>query len=129
MKAAPKPCTYPGCGALVDVGSRCAKHVQQVRRESDARRGSARHRGYTSAWDKARAAYLRRHPLCRIHEASGQLVAATVVDHIVPHKGDRSLFWDSDNWQPLCKSCHDRKTATEDGGWGRGASNLWRPEN
>jgi 5-methylcytosine-specific restriction protein A len=25
----------------------------------------------------------------------------------VPHKGDRALFWDRDNWQPLCTSCHN----------------------
>jgi hypothetical protein len=24
------------------------------------------------------------------------------------------LFWDRDNWQPLCKQCHDKKTARED---------------
>lgn len=41
-------------------------------------------------------------------------MAATVVDHIIPHKGDQYLFWDRSNWQPLCKLCHDRKTATED---------------
>nr|WP_292832122.1 HNH endonuclease signature motif containing protein [Mesorhizobium sp.] len=29
------------------------------------------------------------------------------------------LFWDRSNWQPLCKPCHDRKTATSDGGFGR----------
>jgi 5-methylcytosine-specific restriction endonuclease McrA len=29
------------------------------------------------------------------------------------------IFWDSNNWQTLCVSCHNRKTATEDGGgWG-----------
>ncbi|WP_143035082.1 HNH endonuclease [Marininema mesophilum] len=28
------------------------------------------------------------------------------------------LFWDKDNWQSLCKRCHDRKTAIEDGRWG-----------
>jgi 5-methylcytosine-specific restriction protein A len=28
------------------------------------------------------------------------------------------LFWNETNWQPLCKECHDRKTATEDGGFG-----------
>lgn len=44
---------------------------------------------------------------------------ATVVDHIVPHCGNQQLFWDTDNWQPLCKKHHDRKTATEDGGFGR----------
>ena len=24
--------------------------------------------------------------------------------------GDHVLFWDEQNWQPLCKSCHDKKT-------------------
>lgn len=47
------------------------------------------------------------------------MVAATIVDHKVPHKGDKALFWDSTNWQSLCKPCHDRKTAREDGGFGR----------
>ncbi len=32
---------------------------------------------------------------------------ATVVDHVVPHKGDADLFWDRDNWQPCCKWHHD----------------------
>lgn len=47
------------------------------------------------------------------------MVAATVVDHITPHKGDKALFWQRANWQPLCKRCHDIKTAIEDGGFGR----------
>ena len=41
-------------------------------------------------------------------------VRATVVDHIIPHRGDQKLFWDQNNWQALCKSCHDKKTLTED---------------
>jgi 5-methylcytosine-specific restriction protein A len=53
------------------------------------------------------------------HEARDEVVAAVVVDHIIPHKGDKALFWDSGNWQALCKRCHDVKTATEDGGFGR----------
>jgi 5-methylcytosine-specific restriction protein A len=52
---------------------------------------------------------------------------AAVVDHITPHGGDEALFWDRDNWQPLCKPCHDAKTAREDGGFGRVAVN-WHPE-
>lgn len=31
-----------------------------------------------------------------------------MVDHKVPHKGDQVLFWDHDNWQPVCFDCHDR---------------------
>lgn len=43
---------------------------------------------------------------------------ATVVDHVIPHRGDMELFWDSDNWQSMHKQCHDKKTASEDGGFG-----------
>jgi 5-methylcytosine-specific restriction endonuclease McrA len=50
-------------------------------------------------------------------EAAGLTVAATVVDHITPHKGDAALFWDPANWQPLCKRCHDStKQRLEKGG-------------
>jgi 5-methylcytosine-specific restriction protein A len=67
-------------------------------------------------------AFLAEHPLCVDPYGSHgpTLAVATVVDHIVPHKGDAERFWDSEhNWQALCKRCHDRKTATEDGGFGR----------
>ena len=41
--------------------------------------------------------------------ALGRTTAATVVDHIKPHRGDDRLFWDFDNnVQSLCKPCHDR---------------------
>lgn len=39
---------------------------------------------------------------------------ATVVDHIVPHRGDPVLFWDERNWQPLCKRCHDAAKQSEE---------------
>ncbi|WP_368028316.1 HNH endonuclease signature motif containing protein [Paenibacillus sp. DCT19] len=47
-----------------------------------------------------------------------------MVDHIVPHKGDEGLFWDSTNWQALCKRCHDIKTVTQDGGFGNDVRTL-----
>ncbi|MGX1828747.1 HNH endonuclease [Paenibacillus taichungensis] len=40
------------------------------------------------------------------------------MDHIIPHKGDDTLCWNSSNWQALCKRCHDIKTVTQDGGVG-----------
>jgi 5-methylcytosine-specific restriction protein A len=49
---------------------------------------------------------------------SDKVVAASVVDHIKPHKGDKRLFWDMKNHQPLCKRCHDVKTAKFDSGFG-----------
>ena len=73
----------------------------------DDRRESSSSRGYGYAWQKAREAFLRKHPLCKLHTQLGQVVVATVVDHVEPHKGDMVKFWDSDNWQSLCKHCHD----------------------
>ena len=121
--AAKNPCTYMGCTALISgSASRCEQHPHQRdahRLEAERRRGSATERGYTSAWSKARDGYIRQHPLCVHCEREGFVQAATVVDHKVPHKGDKAIFWDSENWQSQCKMHHDRKTATEDGGWGR----------
>jgi 5-methylcytosine-specific restriction protein A len=54
--------------------------------------------------------FLDDHPFC---VRCG--VFAQVVDHVVPHRGDMGLFWDETNWAPMCKRCHDRKTASEDG--------------
>jgi 5-methylcytosine-specific restriction enzyme A len=119
--SAPKPCNKPGCGVLVRDGSaRCEQHKRMEAKAHDARRGSAHERGYSAAWQRARVGFLKSHPLCKAHEGKGEVVVATVVDHIKPHKGDKALFWDHDNWQALCKPCHDHKTATEDGGgWRR----------
>ena len=73
-------------------------------------RGGADARGYDTRWRKARKAFLQLHPLCAECMKEGKLTPATVVDHIVPHRGAPRLFWDEKNWQPLCKDCHDRKT-------------------
>lgn len=48
--------------------------------------------------------------MSRCHE-EGRTTAATQTDHVVPHKGDLGLFWDSQgNWQSLCASCGARKS-------------------
>ncbi len=60
----------------------------------------------TVRWRKERAAHLRENPLCVMCAAQGRDTVATVVDHIVEHKGDYDLFWDPKNWQSLCPSCH-----------------------
>jgi 5-methylcytosine-specific restriction protein A len=45
-------------------------------------------------------------------------VPAVLVDHIIPHRGDTTLLYDQSNLQSLCTACHNRKTNTEDGGFG-----------
>lgn len=116
---APKhPCGYPGCAALIGGDSRCEMHRVQEQREYDQQRGSSHARGYDSKWRKARKDFLKQHSLCVECHRKGILRVATVVDHIIPHKGDAGLFWDQANWQALCLSCHSRKTAVSDGRWG-----------
>jgi len=105
---APKVCAHPGCYAVVPAGSFCEKHQKR-----DVDRRNSYQRGYTKKWARARLWYLAQHPLCVECLKRGKLVSATQVDHIQPHQGDMTLFWDSDNWQALCHSCHSRKTLAE----------------
>ncbi len=110
MPRKPKsPCRHPGCPNLCETGCYCKDHLQY---SPDRRRGNATSRGYDSKWRKAREDFLRKNPLCLQCRREGRLTPATVVDHIVPHRGDLRLFWDRCNWQPLCKDCHDIKTGS-----------------
>lgn len=63
---------------------------------------------------RAAAAFRVEHPLCANPDQNPRCtLVTTVVDHIVPHRGDVVLFWDQTNWQGLCASCHSSKTARE----------------
>lgn len=61
----------------------------------------------TAQWKRLRQWVLSQEPLCRYCAAAGRTTAAEVVDHIRPHKGDRKLFYDCRNLQPLCRNHHD----------------------
>lgn len=85
-----------------------------------SRRPKTAERGYGGRWQRERLAYLQQHPLCIMCKAEGRVAAATVVDHIKPHKGVYELLWDQTNWQSLCKQHHDRdKQAIDRGGKAR----------
>ena len=119
--AAPKPCKQFGCRALTTTGAYCADHAKVVKKQSEVKRESSTQRGYGYRWQQTSKGFLRSHPLCQCPdclEGVKRLIAATVVDHIIPHKGDMTLFWNRDNWQAMSKACHDKKTAREDGGFG-----------
>jgi 5-methylcytosine-specific restriction enzyme A len=80
--------------------------------------GPARKRGYrdwynTTRWRTLREYQLHIEPLCRLCLARGQVVAATVADHIVPHKGDWNAFV-TGKLQSLCVECHNGRKRTED---------------
>ena len=102
----PRPPHACACGRIVRHGTLCECQREATRARNarhDARRPSARQRGYTAAWEAARLEFLAYHPACACCRAP-----ATVVDHVKPHRGDMRLFWDRENWQPLCAPCHNR---------------------
>lgn len=79
-----------------------------------AGRPSSRQRGYTAAWDRAARQYKIEHPLCVMCEREDRVTPAYAVDHIKPHRGDQTLFWDRANWQSLCQSHHSAAKQREE---------------
>ena len=77
-------------------------------------RANSNARGYTAAWRRIRRLFLMVNPVCI---ECGQ--RATVVDHVDPHKGNKTKFWAVGNWRPMCAKHHSRATVLYDGGWGR----------
>lgn len=92
-----------------------------LKNKYDNRRGSSSKRGYDYKWQQAREGYLKKHPHCVQHLKINIVERAKIVDHIIPPKlkeakasgnpkliaAAKKLFWDKNNWQSLCKLCHD----------------------
>lgn len=110
----------------MDRGRRyCDAHEKQKRkRENDARPDYRKWYGL-APWKRARLRFLAENPLCVECQRQGRITPANEVDHIVPHKGNRELFWNRDNWQGLCSQCHSAKTMRENNeAWGRGGEKV-----
>ena len=117
---APRPCRFPGCpNTTISDDGYCKTHhsLANQKYKPNTQRTTYQHM-YSTRWHKARVSFLRSNPLCTICLSDGRTTPATVIDHITPHKGDYSLFWDENNWQALCTLCHNKKTASEDGAFG-----------
>ncbi len=110
----PKPCSHPGCGALVRDGAGYCPAHKRVRPGSfaDRDRGSAADRGYGAAWVKLRRMIMTRDAgLCQPCQAAGRVTIAAQVDHIVPKA--RGGTDDPGNLQAICRQCHQAKTDRE----------------
>ena len=70
---------------------------------------SSAKQGYDHKWRKFRQAFLSQNPLCAHCLEKGLTVEAVVVDHVIPHRGDKNLFYNNE-FQALCVSCHNIKT-------------------
>ncbi len=124
--APPRACATPGCPVRVAHGH-CPQHarpiVARAQQWADDHRANSNARGYTRGWSRRRTRFLRQYPLCGMRaggrppvmsvcHAEGRTTAGTIVDHVVPHRGDRALFDNEENWQTLCAACHSRKTTS-----------------
>lgn len=70
----------------------------------------------TAHWRRLRHHQLSQEPLCRFCLITEDVTAASICDHIKPHKGDLELFYDASNLQSLCKHHHDSAKAMIEGG-------------
>jgi 5-methylcytosine-specific restriction protein A len=113
---APHPCNWPLCPHTT-ARRYCATHERQVTASYNAARGSSTAQGYGARWQRESKGFLLENPTCIDCGAP-----ATQVDHEIPHRGDPELFWNRDLWRARCASDHSRKTARQDGRWGRSSS-------
>ncbi len=76
------------------------------KREIDRDRGTSIERGYDARWRHARRAYLVDHPLCEYCDLDGVVTAASLVDHLYPHRRHANVFWIEGWWVASCTPCH-----------------------
>ena len=81
------------------------KGIKQIKQLPWARVQDPRYN--TTKWRRARKAFLSRHPVCAMC-----MKLASVVDHVQPVT-QGGAFWVETNWQPLCASCHSKKTQAD----------------
>jgi hypothetical protein len=105
----PRRCSAHGCAALVAAPAhRCPLHPPAPAPDRGEYHRANGHFYSSARWRKFRMWILGRRPLC-----SGWpdpcTAPATLVDHITPiEDGGEQL--DPENCQPLCASCHGKKT-------------------
>ena len=111
-----KICKCNGCYALNEPGSLyCKNHtyMEQADRErklqyfKNVQPAEWNHLYESSRWKNMRKEILKKQPLCRCG------AKATEVHHVIPHRGDTSIFFDEDNLVALCHHCHGEETKRE----------------
>lgn len=115
-------CPTSGCPELT-AGGRC----QGCKRKADRVRGSGSARGWNARWAAFSKRYVREHPICacaydwctHAHEPGQCSQPSTDPDHKDGSGRNGPRAYDPTNLQPMCHSCHARKTAHMDGGFGR----------
>lgn len=106
-------CQHSGCPELTSARY-CPEHAIEAeelriskQQQYSKQRGSAASQGYSADWQKARASYLRRFPLCQMCDAQGITTPAVLVHHKTPIQegGDRL---NTNNLMSLCQKHHEQ---------------------
>ncbi len=88
-------------------GTRPGADRQRQRADDQHRSETQPSRGWykLALWQRRRAAQLAAEPLCRMCADTGKVTAASIADHVIPHRGDWRLFI-SGELQSMCGPCH-----------------------
>lgn len=114
MPTRPKTkCSHGDCYNPATYRGRCPTHASQHEQTHRIANLDTKALFNSPRWKQARKIHLQNEPLCRPHKQQGLLHRGTVVDHIIPHRGDETLFWDTNNWQTVCLSYHGAKSQAE----------------
>ena len=106
-------CSSPNCNEFAVIHSvYCSKHKQESDKKRVAFQNARRYNSKlykTQKWQRLRKKHLKDNNYCVFCGSRHNLT----VDHIVPPKGKEDLFFNEDNLQTLCHSCHVIKTLKE----------------
>ena len=86
--------------------------VQRGQKKEGYNRSASDPRYHLYRWEKESKAFRSDHPLCEMCLKKGIYTPAEVVDHIIPVAICKD-FWDSSNWQSLCKK-HNAEKGNKD---------------
>ena len=78
-----------------------------VKRLNHQKKRADSHLYNTSAWRKIREKVLADNPICYVCRKN----LSTEADHIIPHRKNKGLFYDTRNILGICKSCHREKSS------------------
>jgi len=104
-----RPCMKLGCPELTEQ-TYCEAHAPAERPKNDPPSSW----NYDSRWRKLRQMHIAKQPLCVRCERDGRVTPAQEVDHIVPWRGNTTLLRATWNLQSLCRSCHHKKTRSDE---------------
>lgn len=102
-------CNFPGCNKYAEEDGYCSEHIQYKPKPFQYAKRSNEDFYNTTAWRQLRAVIIDMQKCCQVCGSTENLT----VDHITPPEGDIELFFNKDNLQVLCCSCHCKKTAAE----------------